>query len=678
MTPRTVRSVCPHDCPSTCPLEVELLDERTIGRVRGVAGHPYSAGVVCAKVARYAERVHHPERLQAPLRRTGPKGSGRFREIGWDDALDEVATALRAAAAEHGPEAVWPYVSAGTMGLVQRDGMERLRNEMGWSRQARTICSTIARAGWSAGYGAVRGTDAREMAESDLVVLWGINALHSQIHVAEWARRARTERGAKIVVVDPYRNPTAAMADLHLAVRPGTDGALACAVMHVLFKEGFADREYLADHAADADGLERHLATRTPAWAAAITGLAEEDIVGFARLYGATKKSFIRLGFGFSRSRNGAVNVHAVGCLPVVTGAWRHRGGGALFLQGDVYGLDRTLIEGRDAARAGVRELDSAQIGRILTGNVEALRNGPPVTAVLVQNSNPAVIAPESGLVRRGLEREDLFLCVHEQFLTETALMADIVLPATTFLEHADIYLAGGHTFLQVAKPVIAPFAQARSNHEVVAALAARLGATHRGFAMDAWEIIEETLRASGRPEADSVLAAGGHDCALPFETAHYLDGFGHTGGRFRFAPEWPAGLPRFPDHLETIEAADGEHPFRLITPPARHFLNTSFTETPTAQKSERRPTVRLHPDDCAALGIAAGDLVRLGNRRGEVLVHAVAAEGQARGVAVVESVWPNRDFEGGAGINCLTGADPVPPNGGIAYHDIAVWVRPA
>jgi anaerobic selenocysteine-containing dehydrogenase len=684
MTSTFVPSACPHDCPSTCALEVERLDERTIGRVRGAAANSYTDGLVCAKVGRYAERVHHPDRLKTPLRRVGAKGSGKFEPISWDQALDTVAAAFMESTERHGRESVWPYFFAGTMGLVHRDGLNRLRHAMGYSGMAKTLCSTVARAGWTAGVGALRGTDPREMAESDLIVFWGGNPASTQIQALAHAEKARKTRGAKIISIDPYRNRTAALADGHLALRPGTDGALACAVMNVLFAEGFADRDYLARFTDVPERLEEHLRSRTPAWAAAITGLSAVEIVSFARLYGSTRRSFIRAGYGFTRSRNGAANMHAVSCLPAVTGAWTERGGGGLYNNGALYELDHTLIEGLDVKDPSVRVLDMSCVGAVLTGDEEALRGGPPVTAMIIQNTNPAAVAPDSNKVHAGFAREDLFVCVHEQFMTETAARADIVLPATTFLEHDDIYTGGGHTFLQVARKVIEPYAESRSNHEVVCALAQRLGAEHRGFNMSVLDIIDATLTESGFPVSASFEGGIWLDRALDFEEGHFLNGFPTPDGRFRFAPDWaavgpvPGNLPPLPDHAPLIEESDEEHPFRLVTAPARNFLNSSFTETPTSQKREGRPTAFLHPDDCRRLGIADGVRVRLGNRRGQVVVHAKSFQGLQPGVVIVESVWPNAAFVDGLGINALTGADPVPPLGGVAFHDNAIWVRAA
>jgi len=679
-------SACPHDCPSTCALQVERLDPSTIGRVRGASENTYTSGVICAKVARYAERVHHPDRLTAPLRCVGAKGEGRaaFEEISWDEALDEVAARLVAAADRYGPETVWPYYYAGTMGLVQRDGINRLRHVMGYSRQHSTFCSTLADAGWFAGTGAKQGVDPREMAESDLIVIWGCNPVSTQVNVITHATRARKNRGTKIVVVDPYETETAKQADIHLMLNPGTDGALACAVMHVLFRDGYADRDYLAKHTSGASELESHLKLRDPVWAEAICGISAAEIEAFAALYGRTRKAFLRLGFGFTRSRNGAVQMFSASCLPAVTGAWQYPGGGALYSNAGIYGIDKTLIEGLDAIDPATRVIDQSRIGPALTGDPRDLGDGPPVTAMFIQNTNPMAVAPDLGKVHEGFRRDDLFVCVHEQFLTETAAMADIVLPATTFLEHDDMYVAGGHTHLQVARAVIEPVGQARSNHRALGELARRLGAEHSAFGMDAWTLMDETLKLSGYAGAQDIWEGHWEDCHPGFEAAHFLNGFGHADRKFHFMPDWSAigpnhaGMPALPDHYAAVDARNDEHPFRLVTAPSRNYLNTSFTETATSRKREGRPEAQIHPDVCAELGLEAGGLVRIGNRQGSVLVHVRPTGGLRRGTVIVESVWPNAAFVEGVGINLLISADSGQPNGGAVFHDTAVWLERA
>ncbi len=680
--PVIARSACPHDCPSTCALEIEKLDQFRIGRVRGAEANSYTAGVICAKVARYAERAHHPDRLLQPLLRTGPKGSGQFAPISWAEALDRTAEAFLAAERKWGSETVWPYYYAGTMGLVQRDGIHRLRHAKRYSGFYSTICVTLAWSGYIAGTGALRGPDPREMAKSDCVVIWGTNAVHTQVNVMTHAIRARKERGARIVVIDPYRNATAEQADMHLMLRPGTDGALACAVMHVLFRDGLADRDYLARYTDLPAELEQHLQSRTPAWAAAITGLSVAEIEAFAQLLGERKRHYLRLGYGFSRSRNGAANMHAAASIAAVSGAWALEGGGAFHNNGAIFHWDKSLIEGHDLRDPTIRMLDQSRIGPILVGEAEALKNGPPVTALLIQNTNPMDVAPELAKVHRGFARDDLFTCVHEQFMTNTAKMADIVLPATMFTEHDDIYQAGGQQHILLGPKIVEAPGEARENHYVVSELARRLGAEHRGFNMSAREIADWTLTASGWSDVATLEREFWIDCQPDFRSSHFLDGFGHPDGKFRFAPDWAAmgpdghKMPRLPDHAELIQAATPELPYRMVTAPARNFLNSTFTETPTSAKRELRPSVMLHPDDAARLDVVAGDVVRLGNAQGDLAIHVRLFDGVQPGVVVVEGIWPNQAFIEGIGINLLVGADPAPPAGGAAFHDTAVWIR--
>ena len=679
------KSACPHDCPSACSLEVPVLANGRVGRITGARDNSYTLGVICAKVARYRERIEHPDRLLHPLRRKGLKGAGEFRQIDWDDALDEIAERFTRITQRSGSEAIWPYHSGGNMGVLQRYGLDRLRNTMRYSRQQTTICVTPAESGWLAGVGKLMGSDPREMANADLIVVWGANPVSTQVNVMTHVARARKTRGAKLAVVDVYRTPTIEQADRALVLRPGTDAALALAVMNVLLSEGMADRGYLTRFTDFDTEVEQHIRTRTPQWAAQITGLGAEEIVEFARLYGRTKKSFIRAGFGFTRTRNGPSAMHAVSCLPAMTGAWVERGGGAFFLTYDraFWGLDTTLLHGLDVLDTSVRILDQSRIGAVLVGEPDALCGGPPVEAMLIQNANSATVAPDTSKVLRGLGRDDVFLAVQEQFMTPTARFADILLPATMFVEHDDLYYGLGHTHLTYGPKLVEPRGQARSNSFLVRELGRRLGSRHRSFMMTDAELLDDALRRGGLSPLAEVAKIGWIDRAQPFERAHCLEGFPQADGKFHFKPDWKrigpahARMPAIVDWSQDYEQSDAEHPYKLVCPPARNFLNSTFSETPTSVAKEGGPVVRMHPDAAHKLGIRAGMRVRIGNRRGSVVLRTALDAGQHKATLIVEGIWPASAFEEKQAINTLIGDDPVPPNGGVAFHDTAVWAQP-
>jgi anaerobic selenocysteine-containing dehydrogenase len=383
--------------------------------------------------------------------------------------------------------------------------------------------------------------------------------------------------------------------------------------------------------------------------------------------------------------------MHAASCIPAITGAWKYEGGGAFHNNADIYHWNKSMIEGHDVRDPKVRMLDQSRIGAILTGDRETLFDGPPVTAMLIQNTNPVSVAPDQNNVKAGFARDDLFVCVHEQFMTETALMADVVLPATTFLEHDDFYQSGGHQHIILGPKLVEPTGESRSNHEVICGLAKRVGAIHPGFDMTARELIDWTLQKSGWGTLENLERNRWIDCQPPFDRAHYLDGFNWPDKKFRFKPDWPnvpfrspyrsgpiGEMPALPDYWTSIEVADEECPFRLATSPSRNFLNSTFNETPTSLANERRPEVMIHPEDAAAAGIDNGDYVVLGNARGQVRLHARVFGGVVRGVLVSESIWPNEAFADGCGINTLTGADPIAPYGGAAFHDNKVWIKKA
>ena len=681
-----LKSACPHDCPSACALEVAIDADGRVDRISGAKGNDYTSGVICAKVARYAERIYHPDRLLHPMQRTGPKGSGQFRPITWGDALDEIAQRFAATAERAGPEAVWPYHSGGTMGVLQRYGLDRLRNVMGYSRQKTTICVTPAESGWRAGVGKLLGCDPREMDKSDLIVMWGGNPVSTQVNVMTHVARARKTRGTKFVVVDVYGTPTVDQADMALIINPGTDAALALAVMNVLLAEGYVDHEYLATYSDFDDEVARHIATRTPQWAGEITGLAPQQIIDFARLWGRTPRSFLRAGFGFTRTRNGAAAMHAVSCLPTMTGAWRHEGGGGFFLTYDTqfWGLDTSFLHALDAIDPDTRMLDQSRIGAVLCGNEEALQHGPPVTAMLMQNANSATVAPDTAAVLRGLTRDDLFLAVQEQFLTPTARHADIVLPATTFVEHDDLYYGLGHTYLTYGPKLVEAQGEARPNSFVVRELAKRLGAEHPSLALDDKAALDRALTGGGLPPLADIAQVGWIDRAVDFRRSHFLNGFPQPDGRFHFKPDWsaigpyPAEMPRLPDWSPNYERATDRHPFKLVCPPARSFLNSTFSETPTGIAREGGPRLRIHAEAARAYDIADGQRVRIGNDRGSVVIPAKLVEDQMSGTLIIEGIWPAEAFEEKRAVNTLIGADPVPPNGGVAFHDTAVWLRAA
>ena len=686
---RVARSVCPHDCPSACALDVDIVDATTIGRVRGAQDDPYTAGVICEKVARYAERIHHPDRLTHPMRRVGRKGEGRWERISWDEAFAEIIERWTAIERDSGPEAIWPYFYAGTMGHVQRDGIDRLRHARGYSAQYDTICTGAAWPGYIAGTGVLGGPNPEQMAVADCVVIWGTNAVNTQVNVMTHATRARKEHGAKLVVVDIYRTATMEQADLPILLRPGSDGAFACAVMHVLLRENLADRAYLEKFTDFDAEIEAHLMTRTPEWAAEITGLTVGEIEVFARLVGSTPKTYFRLGYGFTRQRNGSANMHAALCIPAVTGAWQHRGGGAFHSNSGTWKLNKSLISGTSMGKAG-RPLDMSEIGKVLTGDAKALRGGGPVKALFIQNTNPMNVSPEQGLTRAGFAREDLFTVVHEQFMTETAEMADIVLPATMFLEHNDYYTRGGHTRVLFGPKLVEAPGECRSNFEVVNELLRRLGVEDPSMYLTDREMVAETFRKSHYPALDEVEKTGFVDRERPDDEARFANGFAWPDKKFRFRPNWegtaarkgylwtidPADAPKIVDYWDINEKTTPELPFRLATSPSRGFLNSTFSETPGSRKRQPTPTVLIRTDDAAAQGIADGDRVRLGNARGAVELTAKIFDGMQQGVLIAEGIFPNKAHGTGQGINTLIGSDQVPPFGGVAFHDAAVWIE--
>ncbi len=706
---RISRAVCAHDCPSACALDVQLDDQGKVQRVYGSTRNPYTDGVICAKVARYADYVHSPERLQQPMMRRGllegtpattPATIDDFVPTDWDTALDHIARVFTQTIEQHGRAAILPYHYAGTMGHVMRGVHKAFRHAGGFTGQLETVCTHMSTQGWLAGVGRLIGPDPREMIESDLIVVWGCNPASTHVNVMRHIAKARKARNARLVVIDPYRTQTAAQADLHLAPRPGTDGALACAIMHVMLRNGHADRPYMRKFADDPEGFEAHLSTRTPEWAEDITGIPAAQIEEFAKMYGEIDRAYIRVGIGFSRSRNGPMQVHAVSCLPVVGGKWQHTGGGAFYSSSGWGGekLDKTLLEGLDAIDRVPRSIDMSRLAEVLNGDPEALQGdkihtpegeklkSTQIHAMLIQGTNPLAVCPDQNRLRAGFARPDLFVVVHEQFFTETCQFADVILPATNFLEHDDIYTSYGQAMLDVSMQVVAPTGHARNNHQLITELAMRMGIDHPTFDCSPEEKIEQALVDSGLPSIAEITEKGGIDLQGDAEETHFRKRFGHPDGKFHFRPDWAGRstafaqqshlpYPTFADHYDVIEQSCAQYPFRLVTAPAKSYLNSSFTHAEGSKKKAGRPELQIGQVEAEQLGISDGEIVRITSRQGSIRVHARIVIGAANNVVVIESLYPDRSFLDGQGVNFLTSTQGGAAVGGAVFHDTAISV---
>jgi anaerobic selenocysteine-containing dehydrogenase len=681
---RVVQAVCPHDCPDTCALHVTVQGGVAI-RVQGDPQHRPTAGVLCTKVSRYTERTYHPDRVLTPLKRTGPKGSGRFEPIGWDEALDTIAARLQAIAADpaRGPEAILPYSYAGTMGLVQGEGMAgRFFHRLGASLLDRTICASAGGEALAATLGGKVGMHTEWFAESRLIVIWGSNSITSNLHfwgLAQQAKRA----GAKLVCIDPRRTETAEKCHVHLAIRPGTDGALALALMHELIVHDRLDHDYIARHVEGFEALRERALQWPPARAAAVCGIPAQAIAELAHDYATLAPAAIRLNYGMQRARGGGNAVRLVALLPCLTGAWRHRAGGMLLSSSGWFPAARrdawlqrpdllAVVHGSRRPRT----VNMSTIGDDLLRPAGA-PFGPRIDAVVVYNSNPVAVAPESAKVAAGFAREDLFTVVLEHFLTDTADHADIVLPATTQLEHWDAHSAYGHTYAMLNRPAIAPLGQARSNAAIFRALAARMG-----FAEDCFADSDETMALGAfRPEVvppDELLARGW--VKLPLPDAPFAEGGFPTASGKAIVDAPGLGVPDFVPNHECAEAAPelaARYPLAMISPPARHFLNSSFVNVPSLRAAEREPLLEMHPDDAAARGIADGAMVRVFNDRGSHRCR-VALNGRARpGVVHGMGIWWRKFGFDGTNVNELTHQRLTDIGRAPAFYDCLVQVEP-
>jgi anaerobic selenocysteine-containing dehydrogenase len=674
---QVVRGACPHDCPDTCSL-LTTVESGVAIKVSGNPAHRPTDGVLCNKVSRYTERTYHPDRVLQPLKRVGPKGSGRFEPVSWDAALDDIVSRLSAIAARE-PQAILPYSYAGTMGLVQGDGMAaRFFHKLGASLLDRTICSSAGGEALTQTLGAKVGMKVEFFAESKLILIWGSNSITSNLHFWRLAQEAK-RNGAKLVCIDPRRTETAEKCHEHLQLLPGTDAALALGLMHELVVNDWLDHDYIAQHTKDWEALRERALRWSPERAAAICGLAPDQIRSLARDWGTIQPAAIRLNYGMQRVRGGGNAVRAIACLPALTGAWRHRAGGALLSSSGTFPVNRAAMQRPDLlAGRTPRTINMSTIGDDLL-RAASPAFGPRIEALVVYNTNPVAVAPESGKVVAGFAREDLFTVVLEHFQTDTADYADYILPATTQLEHWDIHLASGHTDVLLNRPAIAPLGQAKPNSQVFRELAQRMGFTEPCFTQDDESMCR--MAYGDRIDFDVLLEQG--FASLNFPDAPFAQGgFPTASGKCEFFSEALArqGLDGLPDHLPNYEVPGTSplYPLAMISPPARNFLNSSFVNVPSLQATEREPLLEIHESDAQARGIVTGAVVRVFNHRGEYRCKAHVSDRARPGVVNGLGVWWRKLGLDGTNVNQLTSQQLTDMGRGPVFYDCLVEVQAA
>ena len=679
---KTIHAACPHDCPDTCAMLVEVQDGRAI-KVSGDPAHPTTQGFLCTKVTRYLERVYNPDRLLYPMKRVGVKGEGRFERISWDEALYTIGSRFRQIAeSADGPEAILPFSYGGTMGVVNSGSMDRrFFNRLGASKLARTICSAAGGEAMVYTLGAKIGTDIENFHRARLIVLWGTNTLSSNIHLWPEIKRA-VEDGARLIGIDPYRNHTMDQCHQLIQLRPGTDAAFALAMMNVIIGEGLEDRDYIGRHTIGFDKLRERASEFPPSRAAAICGVDEQVIVTFAREYATTRPAVIRVNYGLQRHAGGGMAVRTISCLPALVGSWRDAGGGVLLSTSGIFRFNEQALERPDLTRGNPRTINMSRLGEALT---EAR---PPVRGIYIYNSNPAAIAPDQSKVIEGFKREDLFTVVHEQFQTDTADYADILLPATTQLEHRDIVKPYGHYYLVYNEPAIAPLGEAKPNWEVFSLLAERMGFEDDCFKDDDEDIIRQAIADDYEPFAgitlDRLKQDGWARLNLPETFAPFAEGGYLTpSGKCEFFSEslQRAGLDPVPAYIPPRESPDSapelaaRFPLQLLSPPANSFLNTSFSQLKSFIKAEREPFIQLNAEDAAARGIADGEKVRVWNDRGSCQLVARISDRVKPGVAVALSIWWNKLSPGRANINQTVSQALTDIGAGATFFDNLVEV---
>jgi anaerobic selenocysteine-containing dehydrogenase len=683
-----VRGACPHDCPDTCAMLVTV-ENGVATRVAGDPEHPITNGFLCAKVNRYIERTYHTDRLRTPLRRIGPKGSGQFEPITWDAALDEIATRLSAVIDAHGAESVLPYSYAGTMGMVQGSSMDlRFFHTLGASKLDRTICSMAGTVGTRMTVGANVGADGEGVPDSDLVLLWGTNTLTANPHLWPFILKAR-ERGARIICIDPIQTRTALQCDEWIPIRPGTDAALALGIMHVVFANGLEDRDYLERHTLGHEALRERAAEWTVERTAQVTGLPLETIVSLGEAYGRSKAAFIRVNYGLQRHAGGGMAVRTIACLPAIVGHWRRPGGGVQLSTSANFAFNRAALARMDLGPA-TRTINMIRLGDALTMD-DAGVGGPPVKALIVYNSNPAAVAPDRNAVTRGLARDDLFTVVLEHFQTDTCDWADIVLPATTQLEHWDVHFAYGHHYVTLNRPAIAPLGEAKPNSEIFRLFAARMGMTDPAMRDDDLTLIRQALETSAPKlcgvSFDTLLEKGWTRLNVPTPYLPYAEGdFPTPSGKCEFfsARLEEMGLDPLPTYIPPFESVERDpalvarYPLTLISSPAHQFLNTTFVNVTSLRRQAKEPEVLLHPADAERRGIAVGVLVTVRNDRGAFLARARVEPTIREGVAWAPSIWWGKLAGDGANANQTTSQRLTDLGNGPVFYDNQVEVEVA
>lgn len=683
-----VRGACPHDCPDTCATVVTVQDGRAT-RIHGDPDHPFTRGFLCAKVNRYLERTYHEDRLTVPLRRVGKKGDGRFEPVSWDEAIADIAERLRAIAdSPHGPQAILPYSYAGTMGLLQGQSVDRrFFHALGASRLDRTICSMAGKVGMQMTIGASIGADGEGVPESDLVLLWGTNTLTSNPHLWPLILQAK-ERGAHIVAIDPIRTRTAAQCDEWLGIRPGTDAALALAIMHVVFAEGLQDDDYLARHTLGAEQLQARVAEWTPERAADITGIDAATIRALALRYGRARSAFVRINYGLQRHAGGGMAVRTIACLPAVTGHWRHAGGGVQLSTSANFRFNSAALERPDLG-ANVRTINMIRLGEALIAE-DAGVGGPPVKALVVYNSNPADVAPDRNAVLRGLAREDLFTVVLEHFQTNTADWADYVLPATTQLEHWDVHLAYGHHYATLNRPAIAPLGDALPNTEIFRRLGRAMGLDPALFAEDDEALVRLALDTTNERMRgvtfDRLMQDGWVRLNVPTPYLPFADGgFPTPSGKCEFysARLEAMGMDPLPTYTppyelpETAPALAARFPLSLISSPRHYFLNTTFVNIASLRK-HGEPECIMHPRDAERRGLGSGARVVVHNDRGHFAAALQVSDTVREGVVWAPSIWWGKLSPDGQNANATTSQRETDLGHGPVFYDNLVEVSAA